>query len=292
MGFAALNTGNNLLYLVLSLMLAFLVLSGVMSESALRGIRVRRRLPREIFAGGANPIGLEITNDQRRVPSFAVVVSDRLRGGADAGRVFALRIGPGERETRFYRLSPERRGPVHFSGFHVSTRFPFGLFSKAMRIESEGEALAYPQVEPTAPRVRLGRASGGGETLSGGAGAGAEVSGLREFAPGDSVRRIHWRASVRRGELVTREVASEDSAEARIRLRTRGERAGEAFEASVRRAASQVVAHLEAGQRVALETDGERLPADSGATHRARLLSFLALVEPGAAARSAAGEPA
>ncbi|MBW2401796.1 MAG: DUF58 domain-containing protein, partial [Deltaproteobacteria bacterium] len=41
-GFAALNTGNNLLYLVLSLMLAFLVLSGVMSESALRGIRVRR----------------------------------------------------------------------------------------------------------------------------------------------------------------------------------------------------------------------------------------------------------
>ena len=50
-GFAALNTGNNLLYLVLSLMLAFLVLSGVFSESTLRGIRVRRRLPREFFAG-------------------------------------------------------------------------------------------------------------------------------------------------------------------------------------------------------------------------------------------------
>ena len=41
-GFAALNTGNNLLYLVLSLMLAFLVLSGVLSESALRGIEVRQ----------------------------------------------------------------------------------------------------------------------------------------------------------------------------------------------------------------------------------------------------------
>ena len=47
-GFAALNTGNNLLYLVLSLMLAFLVLSGALSESALRGITVQRILPGEI----------------------------------------------------------------------------------------------------------------------------------------------------------------------------------------------------------------------------------------------------
>ena len=48
-GFAALNTGNNLLYLVLSFLLAFLTLSGVLSESALRGIEVRRRLPGELF---------------------------------------------------------------------------------------------------------------------------------------------------------------------------------------------------------------------------------------------------
>src|SRR4030095_759081 len=43
-GFAALNTGNNLLYLVFSFLLAFLVLSGVLSEAALRRIEVRRRL--------------------------------------------------------------------------------------------------------------------------------------------------------------------------------------------------------------------------------------------------------
>ena len=77
-GFAALNTGNNLLYLVLSLMLAFLVLSGVLSESALRGISVRRRLPRELFAEVFCSVGLEITNRQQRVPSFAIVVEDRV----------------------------------------------------------------------------------------------------------------------------------------------------------------------------------------------------------------------
>ena len=50
-GFAALNTGNNLLYLVLSLMLAFLVLSGVLSESALRGIALRRRAAARALRG-------------------------------------------------------------------------------------------------------------------------------------------------------------------------------------------------------------------------------------------------
>ena len=49
-GFAALNTGNNLLYLVLSLMLAFLVLSGFLSESALRGLEIERVLPRDLHS--------------------------------------------------------------------------------------------------------------------------------------------------------------------------------------------------------------------------------------------------
>ena len=52
-GFAALNTGNNLLYLILSFMLSFLVLSGVFSESALRGVRIRRRLPRDGRSSGS-----------------------------------------------------------------------------------------------------------------------------------------------------------------------------------------------------------------------------------------------
>ena len=79
-GFAALNTGNNLLYLVLSLMLSFLVLSGVLSESALRGIQVRRRLPRQIYAGASQAVGLEISNHQQHIPAFAVVV-----GSSDTG---------------------------------------------------------------------------------------------------------------------------------------------------------------------------------------------------------------
>jgi uncharacterized protein (DUF58 family) len=284
-GFAALNTGNNLLYLVLSLMLAFLVLSGVLSEAALRGVRVRRRLPREIFAGSAATVGLEIHNAQRRVPAFAIVVEDRVREGRfterAAGRVFALRVAAGSSEACCYRLVATRRGVLHFTEFRVFTRFPFGLFSKSLALPASGEALAYPEVETLAGVRRLGSARRGGESLPGPAGQGAGVSDLREFAPGDSVRRIHWPASLRRSELLVRRVESEHEAEIEVRLGTADASPGEGFEERVRWAASEVLAHLEAGHRVALRTDAAHLPADSGAVQRARLLSFLARVQPG-----------
>ncbi len=197
-GFSAMNSGNNLLYMVLSLLLAFLVLSGVLSESALRGIRVRRRLPREIFAETPVPVVIEIHNAGTRVPSFALVVEDlagpRTERATPAGRIFCLRIGPGETESRAYRLSAPRRGPLRLAGFRVSTRFPFGLFSKAMLVESPAEALVYPRVEPLpvrheeSARAQTGRASGGSR------GESPEVAGLVVAQPG-GLRALSARAT-------------------------------------------------------------------------------------------------
>jgi uncharacterized protein (DUF58 family) len=284
-GFAALNTGNNLLYLVLALMLAFLILSGVLSESALRGIQVRRRLPGELYAERETRVGLEITNDQRRASALAVVVEDRVaeRGEDDrsAGRAFALRISPGASELRSYALRPERRGRLEFQGFVVSTRFPFGLFSKALRIEAPETARIYPAIDsiPAPRRQEDPRREGESRTRET-RGASPVASGLRDYTPGDPRRRVNWRASLRRGSLLVRELESECDEEARVRLRTAGERPGEGFERRVRRAASEIVAHLEAGRRVALGTDERDFPAGSDPTHRARLLGFLADVSP------------
>jgi uncharacterized protein (DUF58 family) len=283
-GFAALNTGNNLLYLVLSLMLAFLVLSGVMSESALRGIRVRRRLPRDLFAKASTAVGLEISNEQPKVPAFAVVVEDRVREGDGperaAGRAFALRIDPGATELRSYQMLPERRGKLIFTEFRVFTRFPFGLFSKSLTIEAPAESLAYPAVEPVAVPVNFGAARGGGETVRGPGGTGASAAGLREFIDGDSVRRIHWRSSLRHRQLLVTEIESEHEAEVEVHLHTRGIDAGDPFERRVSWAASEIVALLDCDNRVSLRTDGPCFAADTGTHHRARLLSFLALVQP------------
>ena len=330
-GFAALNTGNNLLYLVLSLMLSFLVLSGVMSESALRGITVRRRLPGEVFAGRENAVQVEITNDQRRMSAYAVAVEDRVASGPDgrrrlleavtgledesekargrrrrrrrrrdegeaAGRSFALRIAPGETVVRHYGLSPRDRGPLAFTGFRVSTRFPFGLFLKYREFDAPDEALVYPEIRSVHSRPRLEDAPASGHARRTRLDQGGTVAGLREFAEGDSVRRVHWPSSLRRGQLLVGETEDDRDAEVEVRLRGGAgsqrrvaasregvappRRARDRFEQAVSGAASEVVAHLQAGLAVALRTDGAYLPPDAGRRQRARLLSFLARVGP------------
>jgi uncharacterized protein (DUF58 family) len=109
---------------------------------------------------------------------------------------------------------------------------------------------------------------------------GSEISGLRDFRSGDPLRRIHWRASLRRGSLVVRESEGEHRAEQEIRLRTQGAQPGQAFESAVRRAASEAVALLDAGARVGLCTESHRFAAADGPVQRTRLLSFLATVAP------------
>jgi len=283
-GFAAVNTGNNLLYLVFSFLLGFLVLSGVLSEAALRRIEVRRRLPRELFAEAPVPVALEVENAQRRVPSYAIVVEDLagedLADATPLGRVFFLRLPPGARQQRAYLLSAPRRGPLRFAGFRVSTRFPFGLFLKSLLIEAPGETLVYPALDPVRAAPLGGSGRNLGESRSRSEGRGTEAAGLRDFRPGDSARSVHWRASARRGLLLVRDREREEKPELDVLLRTRGRPADAAFEAAVRRAASELVAHLDAGFRVGLASDAERFEPGEGHLHRARLLTFLARVAP------------
>ncbi len=283
-GFAALNTGNNLLYLVLSLMLAFLVLSGVLSESALRGIALRRRVPRELYADRDAWVGVEIHNLQRRVVAYALVVEDRWIDDAGreraAGRCFALRVTPGAAETRSYRLRPERRGQLAFAGFVVSTRFPFGLFSKSRTFEVREHALVYPAVDPVSIPPDFGTARESGDGVAGARGRGTEVGGVREYQRGDPTRRIAWRPTLRARALWVRDLESEHQGEVELRLRTAGRPADDGFERDVRGSASDAAALLERGLRVGLRTDRDRLAPGAGPQQRARLLGFLARVAP------------
>lgn len=289
-GFAALNTGNNLLYLVLSLMLAFLVLSGFLSESALRGLRVERVVPRDLYAGRRNPITLRIHNADRRLASFAIVVEDQAlgaKGPSAAGRCFALRIGPGESVTRRYGLLPEARGMLAFTGHRISTRFPFGLFVKSLVVDAAAEALVYPRIDSGGVEPDRTGARDPGDHADGRRGDGVLVLGLREYAPGDGLRRINWRQTVRRGGLFVHEAESEQQAEIEVALPGGDPQRRDVFEHQVSRAASEVVHALESGLRVGLRTRDDLFEAGAGRRHRTRLLRHLALVEPDSAGERA-----
>jgi uncharacterized protein (DUF58 family) len=73
-GIAAVNTGNNLLYIVVSAMMAAIVVSGVASASVLRGLDLDVSVPAHVFAGTNALARLTLHNRRRRAPSFSVSV--------------------------------------------------------------------------------------------------------------------------------------------------------------------------------------------------------------------------
>jgi uncharacterized protein (DUF58 family) len=283
-GFAAINTGNNLLYLLLGMLLSLIVLSGVMSELSLRDLNVVRRLPTRAQVGRAHLVEIEVFNRKKRIPSYAIEVED-LRAGQPADkRCFFLKISPNSAQVAAYRRSPQRRGRDCHVGFRIATRFPFGLFEKSREVPCEGELIIYPAVDALRLRSEAGGRRLGGTGLSG-RGSGDEVFGLRPMREGDDPRDIYWRKSTLLDQLVLRERARETRPDIELVLEVRrppesGEDWGSQFERRIRDVASRAVAHLKRGDGVTIAaTSGDRVRADRS-VGADRLLRFLALVEP------------
>ncbi|HYO94205.1 MAG TPA: DUF58 domain-containing protein [Polyangiaceae bacterium] len=284
-GFAAINTGNNLLYLLLGMLLSLIIVSGVMSELSLRDLTVVRRLPPRAQVGRAHLVEIEVFNHKQRVPSYAIEVED-LRAGQPADkRCFFLKISPRSAQVAAYRRTPARRGRDRHVGFRVATRFPFGLFEKSREISSEGDLVIYPAVDPVVlPSDAMGQNSGGSSAI--GRGNGDEVFGVRPLREGDDPRDIYWRKSTHPDHMVLRERGRETRRDVTFTLESTypgslppQDEWSARFERRIRDLASRSVAHLKRGDGVTVcTTFGER--ARSSASFGADpLLRFLALLE-------------
>lgn len=283
-GVAALNTGNNLLYLLFGALLSLLVLSWVLSEVSLWGLSVVRRLPVRAQVGRFHQVEIEVYNSKKKIPSYAIEVED-LRAGQPADkRCFFLKISPISAQVAAYRRTPQRRGQDHHTGFRIATRFPFGLFEKSREIEAYGELLTYPAVDPIhINNQERGLLQSGSGVLHNG--NGDDIIGVRPEREGDDPRDIYWRKSTVQGHRVLRERARETNPEIQLHLeltspQTPDSQFQQQFELQIRELASRAAAHIKRGDRVVLKTSrGERLLADR-AVGLGPLLRYLALVEP------------
>jgi uncharacterized protein (DUF58 family) len=295
-GVAAINTGNNLLYLLLGMLLSLIIVSGVLSELSLRQLTVSRRLPPRAQVGRPHLVEIEVYNHKQRVPSYAIEVED-LRAGQPADkRCFFLKISPRSAQVAAYRRTPARRGRDHHVGFRVATRFPFGLFEKSREVSADDELIIYPAVDPVRlPSVDAGDRSGGESAL--GRGAGDEIHGLRAMREGDDPRDIYWRKSTLPDQHVLRERAVDTRRDVAFSIDSHhpgsapDEDWSTRFERRIRDVASRAVAHLKRGDFVAVQTtSGERVRVNTS-VGADPLLRFLALLEPVPEAKRAPGKP-
>lgn len=280
-GFAAINTGNNLLYLVLGMLLALIVGSGILSELALRGLVASRQPPQRIFAETPFLMGITLTNTKRRLPSFSIEVEDELAGAPLEKKCYFLKVPARRTQKTAYRHTFAQRGRYQLGGYTFSTRFPFGLFEKSRRTDDAREVLVYPRVMPLRPNEASSRESG--EETGGRLGRIGEYHALRDYRRGDDPRDIAWRNSAKLGRPLVRE--HEDPSGRRISIFL-DNRAGEQEsldparqEEAVSRAASLAAHYLGRGFFVSLASRSFAIGSGSGQPHLDRLLTALALVE-------------
>ena len=221
---AALNTGNNLLFLVLGCMLAGIVLSGILSRITLTGVELHLELPEHVFAGEPAPAVVELTNLKRTLPSFALrVMGQKIDGKSSAAETKSsansaalldrpvyfpyLRRGQAIR-NRVELLFP-KRGVYRQETLALRSRFPFGFLEKTRKLPARAEISVYPSIEPTETFYEILPLLSG-ELESYQRGRGHDLYAIRDFVSTDGVRFVDWKASAKSGSMKVKEFARED----------------------------------------------------------------------------------
>lgn len=281
-GIAAINTGNNLLYLVVAMMLSIIVISGILSESTLRGIEISRILPTHIFAKRPAAIRWGIANKKRYFPSFSLSIDELSHGGfsAESGYIIKLPAGDSVTQTCFYTFP--QRGLYKLEGFKITTRFPFGFFRKGRRLSMPADMLVYPNIKP----IRQGAAhslSKSGDWAEKVKGLGANLHSIRDYTFMDDSRIIHWKSTAKTARLMAKEFEQEGKKRVEIVFHnTLAEHPGfkDEFEDRVEEAAGIADYFIRLGFEVGFRSLNLEIPCKPGKGQLYRILRGLALIEP------------
>jgi uncharacterized protein (DUF58 family) len=281
-GVAATNTGNNLLYLLVSLLLGLIVVSGMLSELVMRGLVLTGVEPEEIRAGEPSLFGAYVANRKRRLTSYSITI-ELLSPRAQPRLLYLPRLGAGaERLVTWEDVLPHR-GRHRLAGVRITTRFPFGLFLKSGRPILTSEVVVFPAVRPLSRELRR-QLGATGHAPARRRGRGTDLYNLRGYRAGDDPRLIHWRSSAKTQTLTVRELEAETTEDTRLILVGAGARQGEALEAGLSEAAAIATHLIHAGAGVELVGPGFFVRLGRGRPHLSRLLTALALYDPAAPA--------
>src|SRR5207237_2062051 len=200
-GFAAINTGNNSLYICLTFMLGALLLSGIASKGGLKHLVVDFSSVDEAWAGRVAEGRLRIANDSRiwNVRDV-IIVSQEL-----AHPVFVPvvpRRGAVDVDVQFLFA---HRGRVELRQVDLYTRYPFGFFLKKRRMRISGEVIVFPRLlESDGSRGRFAPIEG--ELSSANRiGHGTDVHSFRDYVRGDSLRHVYWKKSASLGRWIMKQ---------------------------------------------------------------------------------------
>jgi uncharacterized protein (DUF58 family) len=303
---AAVNTGNNLLFLVLGCMLAGIVLSGILSRITLTGIELHLELPEHVFAGEPAPAVVELVNLKRTLPSFALrVMGQRIESNPRSPETKRSNIGAALLDRPVYfpylprgqsvrnrveLLFPER-GVYRQETLALRSRFPFGFLEKTRKLPARAEISVYPSIQPTETFYDILPLLSG-ELESYQRGRGHDLYAIRDFVSTDGARFVDWKASAKSGSMKVREFAREDERRVLLafdpfvvpRQASTGEihlhRAADKFERAVSFCACLAWHFREIESVIGFRTAGADVPLGPAAENVYDVLQQLAAIQP------------
>ncbi len=280
-GVAAVNTGNNLFYLLLSMMVSGVLVSAMAARCSLRRLDISRHLPNLLVANEPATATLVIKNGKRRWSSYALRFFDVTADGHDLDRGLTIHhLQPGAGRVLSYPLIPSRRGLLKLDGVRVATSFPFGLLYQTVYCSAPAMVPVSPALKPL-PNGLLREALGAGlERTIHRKGNGRDLYNLRLYQPGDDSRTIHWLTTARTSKLIVRETEEEGQRRATVHLSLLAPDSHDAvFEEAVSLTAS-LLQHLTGqGYWLRLVMGSFRSSFGHGGVHLVELLRALALCE-------------
>jgi uncharacterized protein (DUF58 family) len=276
--FAAVNTSNNLLYMVLSAQLAVILISGLLSEINFHRIKIELEIPRHCFAGQSFPVYLRLVNQKPFLASFSLRVEPLASRAFQFTAFYVPCVHPESELLRSGEATLSRRGQYRVSQVCLVSTYPFGFFTKYRNYSVEAECICYPTILPQ-DRMGLDSPDILGTSPQFVRGLGNDLYTIRDYLPSDSARHVHWKASAKSASLKTREYAAEESQRVTLALDRYGDAGDEdRFETLISYAASLAVHLIAEGVEVAVVTDEWHSGYCSEESQMEGILNYLALV--------------
>jgi len=215
-GLGAMNTGNNLIYMIFGMMLGFITASGILSEMSLRHIEIDWILPPELYAGQLATIRLILRNQKQTIPSFGLEIKTSImpkslskETALDPVFIHTFICVPAQSQKYFdLKWIPGKRGEYSLKNLTIRTEFPFTFFRKSMDKELNQDLLVFPQISPVGNVLTPPADSTNNHRVSQ-RGLGESFWGIKEFTHGDDPRRISWKTSAKHSKLMIRETEKE-----------------------------------------------------------------------------------
>ncbi len=268
LGFAAVNTGNNLLFLVVAGLLAFMSVTGLAGMYNIKKLIPDIHPPEEIYAGIPATFHLSVRNTKRYLPSFLI----RLECLTSQPLVFPVVLQDSTRQGSI-GITFNRRGCVPLGKITISSTYPVGFFTRYWSFEIDSTVTVFPRPVATDSSGSGDESAATGAGLRRERGLSGELERIYPYSGSEPLRMIHWKHSARSNDLLVKGFGRSVAAPLVIDLDALS---GQGVEERLSRAA-WLVQRWVRERPVGMLVGGRVLPAGIGKQHGLMLLKELAL---------------